>query len=145
MSLLQRRKTRVYIIYVPSNGQIDVFNSPTFLKIRALANNPQLTPIHSSINYVALDQALNNGSTLEEIFSHVHGHSIQTVDEMWVAGSGSSAFARECVRSAFTELLIKVASLTPESCLGRYVEMWRLWRAREAYRTSEKRGFRLPG
>ncbi len=144
---LKPRTPLVYVLYVPGKEQVDVLKTEEFKRINSLVVDSQVTAIFSSLNYEVLDRAIEQGFRFDHIFSHIHKRSFRSVRRVWVAGRGSSVYARAVISTALSrDYDIPVSNYTPsEGCLGSYIRMLQRGTPRRAYLVGEKLGLMLPG
>lgn len=136
--MTQRAKTMLtYVVFVPRGDESDALE---LSNVQLEVTRPRIQAVFSSMDHRSLDKALREGVSLEDVFFIQHNHPFSSIDWIWIAGGGSSIYAREVIRLAFSERYqISVENSSPQrSVLYRYVHMWENWKDLQTFKAKNK-------
>ena len=141
-ALVSRTLPEVYIIYVPSREKFCTRYASDLRAVSEAAISDLMHATFCPIRYDALDAATAKYS-VNHIVSHVHKRPLRSFHRIWIAGTGSSAYARAVIDAAYHfEVPIPVSDHTPKgSLLGRYLALFARHRAHAAFEVGARMGF----
>lgn len=114
----------VYVLYVPAK-EGDWLAYASLLDLCKIAVEEGWRPV-PIITFPPFDEGYkNSGLNVEEMFNRVHknffGGTLDSILSLWVAGNGSSVYARDMIRYAFDKNLEVHCRSPKDSLMYRYM------------------------
>lgn len=114
----------VYIVYACSPFR-DLNMRRELELLQQHAEDTQLVPItapHAPVDVRELDALLREGWSIATVVHHVNNILLQHLPLVWIAGRGSSYFAREIIRYSFDYHITIQSHAARSSVVRRYYE-----------------------